>query len=550
MSATGRPTILLVDDDVALLRVLPEMLRLRLEEVVVETSDSALDALERIGRRDYDAIVTDIKMPGMDGLTLLDRIHAIRPETPTLLITGHGEHDLAVQALRGGAFDFIQKPIDRDYFVASLTRAIRMRRMARDLDESRVALEHRQAQLENLVEEQTRDLREANRLKDQFIATLAHELRNPLAPIRNAVEVMRLRGSEDTTLANARDIVERQVEVLGRLVDDLLDLNSISRGKLGLKKRVHDFGACIDHALELARGFVASRGHELTVQVDDGPLLVEADGTRIEQIVANLVHNAAKYTDRGGKIAIRAHRDGADVVLRVSDSGIGIAPEMLRAIFEPFTQAEQSLDRPHGGLGIGLTLVRKLVEMHGGRVEAQSAGAGRGSEFVVRIPTAFAPPKRVAAAGAGAGEAAEAPPAAPRRVLVVEDNADSRESLRIVLELKGHRVAVAADGPEGLAKGVAEPFDVALIDIGLPGMTGYELVERLRAQVPSLYMVALTGYGSSADRERSQRAGFDAHLLKPVDFDALTRLLERPPATEAGNGPLRKAARDAAQKTG
>ena len=559
---TGHPTILLVDDDAALLQVLPEMLLLRLEDVVVETCNSAAEALERVAARDYDAIVTDIKMPGMDGLTLLERIHAIRPETPTILITGHGEHDLAVRALRGGAFDFIQKPIDRDYFVASLSRAIRMRAMSREIDDRQATLERRKGQLENLVEEQTRDLREANRLKDQFLATLAHELRNPLAPIRNAVEVMRLRGSDDPTVANAREIVARQVEALGRIVDDLLDLNSISRGKLGVRKRVLDLANCVDQALELTRDFVATRGHELLLQVDDRPLLVEADETRIQQVVANLVHNAAKYTERGGRIEIRAHRDGTDVVLRVSDNGMGIPPDRLRSIFEPFTQGEQSLDRPHGGLGIGLTLVRRLVELHAGRVDAFSEGPGQGAEFVVRLPagvparrSAAPPPAEVPANAVAANDAAGGDVAAqaphPRRVLVIEDNADSRESLRVVLELKGHRVEVAPDGPQGVARGLQEPFDVALVDIGLPGMTGYEVAERLRAQAPGIKLVALTGYGSPNDRDRSQRAGFDAHLLKPVDFDALERLLER----EVGERPARtnarrEATRDEAQKIG
>jgi signal transduction histidine kinase len=518
--------VLLVDDDTAMLKALPDMLQIRMPEVVVETADSGRAAIERILARDFDVIVTDIKMPGMDGLELLARVRELRPDTPTLLITGHGEHDLAVRALRGGAFDFIQKPIDRDYIVASLTRAIRMRQMTRDLDRQRLDLRRRAIQLEGIVEERTRELRDANRAKDEFLAILAHELRNPLAPMRNASEVMRLQGSNDPVLERARDIIERQVVHMARLVDDLLDVSGISRGKVELRKSVVDIGAVLERSLENTREMIARRGLEASWVRPAEPLVVEADPIRLEQVAGNLLHNAAKYTEPGGRIALQAAREEDTIVIRVRDTGIGIEPSMLERIFEPFAQVERTLERSRGGLGIGLTLVRQLVEMHGGTVSAASEGPGRGSEFTVRLHPASVP------ATPAPADNHRPTMSVPRSILIVEDNADSRESLRQLLQMQGHRVQIAADGHEGLTLATEMRPDLALVDIGLPGMNGYEVAQRLRASRinDGIFLVALTGYGSPEDRHRAKDAGFDAHLLKPVDPQTLTRMLDSLPA--------------------
>jgi signal transduction histidine kinase len=525
---TAGGSILIVDDDPTLLRVLPDMLRLRMPEVRVDVAESGKIALERMAGRDYDAIVTDIKMPGMDGLELLAQIRTLRPETPTLLITGHGEHDLAVRALRGGAFDFIQKPIDRDYFVAAMSRALRMRHLRRDVDRKRRALKRRAARLEQIVAERTRELTDANRAKDEFLAVLAHELRNPLAPMRNAVEVMRLQGPQDPVLAGARDIVQRQVTHMARLVDDLLDVSRITRGKIELRRAVVDLRDVLERSMDHAREMIRAHGHQVELSTGSEPLWVDADPVRLDQILGNLLNNAAKYTDDSGRIAVTAERDGDRVVVRVRDTGIGIEPEMLRRIFEPFAQAERSLARSRGGLGIGLTLVRQLVELHGGSVEAFSAGPGTGSEFTVRFPVVEPPAllddPRTVLDGAETSDRVALP---PRSILVVEDNADSRESLRLLLALQGHHVTVAADGPEGLRLTRTMHPDLALVDVGLPGCSGYEIAERVRAsgECESTFLVALTGYGSPEVQNRSRAAGFDAHLLKPVDPQVLFRLV-------------------------
>lgn len=523
------PRILIVDDDPALLQALPEALHLRMGPVRVDTAESATPALERIAGTEYDAIVCDIKLPGMDGLALLAEIRKLRPGVPTLLITGHGQHDLAVQALRGGAFDFIQKPIEREYLIASLRRAIHVHDLSRQVEEQKRALERHAAHLEDTVNERTRELRESNRAKDEFLATLAHELRNPLAPIRNAVELMQHCNLGDPTLRRARDIIERQVGHMTRLIDDLLDVSRIQRGKIKLQKRPLDLAMAVANSVESCTPFINARHHELTVSLAPEPLVVLADATRLEQIVTNLLHNAAKYTEPRGRITLSAARDGDEIVLRVRDTGIGIAPEMLPRIFDLCFQADDSLERTHGGLGVGLTLVRYLAQLHGGSVQAFSAGLGQGSEFVVRLPHSLLGARPPAINNVGLFPVA---PGRARRVLIIEDNADSRESLCDLLRLWGYQVEVAGDGMQGLKKALNARPEIALIDIGLPGMNGYEVAQQVRTAIgpEDIFLVALTGYGQPDDRRKALEAGFNTHLVKPVNLDELCRLLGTVPA--------------------
>jgi signal transduction histidine kinase/CheY-like chemotaxis protein len=377
-------------------------------------------------------------------------------------------------------------------------------------------------------------LRQADRRKDEFLAMLAHELRNPLAPMRNALEIIRLRGPERRLAVRASwDMVERQVEHLSRLVDDLLDVARITRGKINLEKEPVALAEVVRRAVETSRPLIEGRRHRLEVRLPDEPLHVIGDLTRLAQVLLNLLNNAAKYTEEGGQITLTVERAAADpgaVVLRVRDTGVGIPPEVLPKVFDLFTQASRTLDRAQGGLGIGLTLVRRLVEMHGGSVRASSAGPGKGSEFVVRLPLFFGP-LPAPAHGNGSGEH----PAAGHRILVVDDNRDSASSLAVLLRLSGHEVVTAHDGAAALEK--AEHFrpQLALLDIGLPGMDGYELARRLR-QLPGLRQVrlaALTGYGSEEDRRRSRAAGFDHHLVKPVEREALLVLLAEVPGRTA-----------------
>jgi signal transduction histidine kinase len=526
--------VLIVDDDPALLQALPEALRLRMEDIVLDTADSGPTALQLLERSDYDAVVCDIKMPGMDGLAVLEQIRQLRPSTPTLLITGHGQHDLAVQALRGGAYDFIQKPIERDYFVASLQRAINMRTLSRKVEQQRQELLRHAEELQQAVEARTRELREANQAKDQFLATLAHELRNPLASIRNAIAVLevhsgqaeRLGADQPVGIAQACNVVQRQVAHMARLLDDLLDISRIQHGKVKLERRMVELGKAVAQSAEVCTPFIQAKGHEFAICLHPSPLWIDADPTRLEQIVVNLLNNAVKYTQPGGRIVLAVQAENGHALLRVSDSGVGIDPTMLERIFDMFTQAEQSLDRAQGGLGIGLTLVRYLVNLHGGTIWAQSKGVGHGSEFTVRLPLLKKPPPTPALGTDGAARTAVS-----RHVLVVEDNDDSRRMMAELLRLWGHRAETAADGPEAIDVARRTRPEVALVDIGLPGLDGFEVARRIRTseELSGIYLVALTGYGGPEDRRRGREAGFDNYVIKPINPEELRHLLDELP---------------------
>ncbi len=367
------------------------------------------------------------------------------------------------------------------------------------------------------------DAEAASRAKDEFLAMLGHELRNPLAPIVTALQVMELRADRSTE--DARAVVGRQVTHLVRLVDDLLDVSRITRGKIELKKEVVEATHIVAKAIELASPILEEHRHQVTVSVP-AALPVEADPVRLAQVIANLLTNAAKYTEPGGRITVAASLDADHIDIRVRDTGIGIPPDLLPRVFDLFMQGPQSLARPEGGLGLGLTIVRSLVLLHGGSVEARSDGPGQGSEFLVRLP-AIDP----AALRADAAAEAAAPLAVPtpRRVLIVDDNGDAADMLAEALSIAGHTTRTAGDGPSALA--AAEVFrpDIALLDIGLPVMDGYELAKRLRTLpgLSALRVVAVSGYGQDADRRRSAAAGFDAHLVKPVELDELVPLIDK-----------------------
>ncbi len=369
------------------------------------------------------------------------------------------------------------------------------------------------------------ELAEADRTKDEFLAVLAHELRNPLAPIRNAARVLEARGKDDPEVRWAREVVDRQAQQLTRLVDDLLDLTRVARGKVQLRVGPIELAGVVARAVEASRPLVEERRHRLEVALPPQPLRLEADPARLQQVLANLLNNAAKYTEPGGRIELAAAREDGDVVVRVRDTGIGIAPAMLPRVFGLFAQAEDARQRAPGGLGIGLALVRSLVEMHRGTVQATSPGLGRGSEFVVRLPAL--PERPEPAAGPPPAERPPGPAAPRRRILVVDDNVDAADTLALLLRVDGHEVRVVYDGEAALAAVAAGPPDVVLMDIGLPRLDGYEVARHLRQQpgLRGLVLIALTGWGQEEDRRRSREAGFDHHLTKPVDPDDLQRLL-------------------------
>jgi CheY-like chemotaxis protein len=310
-----------------------------------------------------------------------------------------------------------------------------------------------------------------------------------------------------------------------RLVDDLLDVSRISRGKIQLRKQLAELAAVVDSAVEASRPLIEKWGHELTVSIPAEPILLEADVTRLAQVLSNLLNNAAKYTDHGGRIRLSAERHGRHVLIRVKDTGIGIPPDMLRSIFDMFAQADRSLERSEGGLGIGLTLVQRLVEMHGGSVEARSDGPGTGSEFLVSLPLAEHARGQRPPAAAGGDQAVPSPPA--RRILIVDDNADAADSLAVLLRMMGNEVYTAHDGLEAVGAAAAFQPDVVLLDIGLPKLSGYEVARRIREQArgSDVVLIAVTGWGQEDDRRRSREAGFDHHMTKPVEFGALQRLL-------------------------
>jgi signal transduction histidine kinase/DNA-binding response OmpR family regulator len=373
-----------------------------------------------------------------------------------------------------------------------------------------------------------RDIQDADRRKDEFLAMLAHELRNPLAPIRNAVGILRQPAADPAAVTWSREVIDRQVQQVVRLVDDLLDVSRITRGKITIQPTLVDAAALVAGAVETSGPLIAARKHRLTTDLPPEPLWVNADPTRLAQVLANLLNNAAKYTPEGGAVSLTAVREDGEVVFRVKDTGVGIPHGMLGSVFEPFTQLDRTLDRAQGGLGIGLTLVKRLVELHGGRVEAHSAGPGHGSEFVVRLPAAVPPGDRhpVAAHAPGTnGEAARGN--RPLRVYVVDDNQDAATSLAVLLQTGGYDVHVFFDGAAVLAAWDEATADVTLLDIGLPGMDGYAVARALRCRPGGdrLLLVAVTGYGQESDQRRALDAGFDQHLVKPVDPEQVLRLL-------------------------
>jgi PAS domain S-box-containing protein len=369
-------------------------------------------------------------------------------------------------------------------------------------------------------------LLQADRRKDEFLATLAHELRNPLAPIRNAMKILKAKGSLDPELVWARDVLDRQTQVMTRLLEDLLDVSRISRDRLELRTERVDLVTVIEAALETSQPVIDASRHQLTVSLPAEPIRLTADPVRLAQVFSNLLQNAARYTEAGGQIQLTAERGEGEVRVSVRDSGVGIPAELLPHIFEIFSQAKPALVSSQSGLGIGLSLVKSLVELHGGSIEARSEGAGRGSEFIVRLPAAsVAPAERTPPS-----DDEQAAPAT-YRILIVDDNRDSADSLAMYLKIKGHDTSTAYDGEQALQSAETIRPDVVLLDIGMPRLDGYEVCRRMRQQPwgSSTLVVALTGWGQEEDQRRTEEAGFDRHMVKPIEPAALMKLLASPP---------------------
>ena len=498
---------------------------------------------QEMGER-FDLLATDAKeyavfLVGLDGHLLCwnagaERIfgyqsneiigqHFSRFFSPEDILTGQPEHELKT-ALADGRADSncwqVRKDGTRFWCQATVTPLLDENKQARSF--ARVMHDLTESEAVQAQRKRADGLAEANRSKEEFMALLSHELRSPLSPILNALNILRQMRTNDPIIEQAGNIIDRQVGVMVRLVDDLLDISRITKGKLRLTKEQVELRVVVNHAAETARPFMDARKHDFSVSLPTEPIWVEADPARMEQVVVNLLNNAAKYTDTGGLIRMTVSQEGDEAVIRVRDNGVGIAPELLPHIFELFTQVDGSLGRSYGGLGIGLALARNLVEMHEGRLQASSAGLGKGCEFTIKLPVLLEPSddeaKTVLEPGQHAGRSL--------RVLVVEDNVDAADSLSLLLRLYGHEVQVARTGPTALEMASASRPDVVLLDIGLPGMDGYQVAQRLRErpEFKDVMMCALTGYTpSEADRQRQQETGFDHYYVKPVD---LTKLLE------------------------
>jgi signal transduction histidine kinase/CheY-like chemotaxis protein len=448
-------------------------------------------------------------------------------DLPILVIARAGADSSAVAQAMDllGNITVLERPVRVAALVSALRSALRGRKRQYEL---RAHLAEREGYLEAL--------READRRKDEFLATLAHELRNPLAPLRSSVQILRLSGDTDEKIGQLRAMMERQVNQMVRLVDDLLEMSRVTRGRIELRLERVDLATVLNDAIDTSRPLIDAARHRLTVELPPRPLMVDGDPVRLAQIFANLLNNSAKYTDEGGQIFLTARREGRAGVISVRDTGTGIPSEMLPRVFDLFTQLPATARRAHGGLGIGLTLVKQLVEMHGGTVQAQSAGPGKGSEFTVRLPLAVTEVRALAVD--------EPPPRKlqPRRVLIVDDNRDAALSLSMLLELLGLKTQYLHSGRAALEALASFQPSVVFLDIGMPDMDGHEVARHIRARLEwqHLTLIAMTGWGQDEDRRRSKNAGFDHHLIKPVDLrklEALLRSLDDAEAPPPGDFP-------------
>jgi DNA-binding response OmpR family regulator len=538
-SSLGPKRILAVDDSPTLLHKLSAALHDEGYDLV--TAHSGEEALELLEMQRVDCVLLDLLMPGLSGEETCRRIrssHATR-EVPVIVLTSLEERVALARAIDAGADDCVTKSDAFDALRARIRAQLRRRQVEeenRDVRErlarhDREAAEARASQelasvrgaLLADLERKNLELSEADRRKNEFLGILSHELRNPLAPIKNALWLLVHADPASAQAQRARAIIDRQVTHLSRLVDDLLDVTRVSRGKIRLVKARCDLSELLARVAQDHEPVLADRGIKFENLTGRDPVLVYADATRVAQILGNPLQNSAKFTNVGGRVTVALRLEGGTAVLTVSDTGIGIAPELLGRVFEAFTQADESLDRSSGGLGLGLALVKGLVELHGGTVEARSEGLGRGSEFIVRLP--------VGTGAVATDVPVEVAAFKSRRVLVIDDNNDAADSLREVLELVGHEVEVAHDGHQALEKARAFKPDVALCDIGLPGMDGYEVARAIRADptLAATALVAFTGYARPDDERRAAEAGFDGHLAKPAPLEQVERAIATQP---------------------
>jgi signal transduction histidine kinase len=528
MTTSNPPLVyfLLVDDREQNLIALEALLSR--EGLAFLKAQSGEQALELLLKYDVALALVDVQMPAMSGFELAELMRGMERtrRVPIIFLTAESnDQQRRFRGYEAGAVDFLHKPIETDILKSKAEVFFDLYRqrqeVARQRDELAIMIEENKRLLEE-SRQNAMALQQADRRKDEFLATLAHELRNPLAPILNAAQVLRRADGVAIDATSVYEMIERQVKHLVRLVDDLMEMSRITSGKIQLQRDRMELAEAVRNALDSSRLHLESHRHRLHAHITEEPLIVHGDMVRLTQAVGNLLNNAAKYTPEGGDIWLVVQRVDNCAEVRVKDSGLGIPREMLADVFEMFTQINQHLQRSQGGLGIGLTLVKRLVELHGGTVSVASEGEGHGAEFVMRLPLIACDehPKKHE-------EPTSSDAATSQRILIVDDNVDGVSSLRALLTVCGHQVETATSGLQGIEKASVFEPRVVLLDIGMPGLDGYETARKLRS-LPGgerMVLVALTGWGQEEARARSREAGFDHHLVKPIDANAIEEFI-------------------------
>jgi len=481
---------------------------LRRDGLVMLKARSGAEALELLLEHEVALALLDVQMPDMDGFELAElmRGNERTRRVPIIFVTaGSADQRRRFRGYEAGAVDFLQKPIEADILKSKASVFFELNVQQQQIAQQRDALQ------------------EADRRKDEFLATLAHELRNPLAPIRNGLQILRM-SPTGPEADEVRDMMDRQLTHLVHLIDDLMDASRISQGKIDLRRETISLQAVMQNALEVSTPIINSGKHTLKVQMPEIPLWLDADLTRLAQVVSNLLNNAAKYTPEGGVIEVNVTQQDDMVLITVRDNGLGIPPDMLPRVFDLFTQVDRTLARAQGGLGIGLALVKRLLEMHGGSISVESAGQGKGSSFTISLP--LVADNRIAAS-TELNEQADSAQQSSLNILVVDDNIASAKTTGWMLEMIGHNPTLAHDGSDALEMARRTSPDVVLLDIGLPGMSGYDVCRALRSepQFKDTIFIAQTGWGQEKDRREAREAGFHHHLVKPVNFEELSTLL-------------------------
>ena len=518
---------LMVVDDEESLRITTAAI-LEKEGYTVDTASSGNEAVDLLANADYDLVLTDLHMEGGEGLMVLNEIRRNAPLTISVVLTGFASVESAIAALQEGAYDYLVKPCDIETMKHTIRRGVEHRRLMLAEQKARADLEQLNLDLEQRIADRTAELTrlnmelaEANRAKDVFLATLSHELRTPLTPVVGWIKLLRSGNLDAKSIAQALDAIERNAWLQARLIDDLLDTSRIATGKLQFEPRPTDLNAAVKAALDTVLATAAARNIDLSIKLEPSTLVTMGEPVRLQQIAWNLVSNAIKFTDPGGKVTVTTHTDGSEAVLTVADTGVGIEPDFLPHVFDRFRQADGSTSRRHGGLGLGLAIADALAKMHGGRLEARSDGVGKGSSFSFRIG--------LVAAQTIVPEETESKPRSLRdvNVLVVEDSEDTLTLLSAMFSREGANVVQAASAREALEAASTKLPDIIISDIGMPDVDGYEFLQQLK-QIPGrdgVPAIAISGYASDEDRRKALNVGYLALMPKPLNVDALFDLI-------------------------